>query len=310
MVGFSRREFLRLGLQFSALLGFGASGAPRMAEGLEALSQGPPKILWLQGQSCSGCSISMLNGVDPDPDRLLTRYIHLLYNNTLSTAAGRDAMDIVNETLAQNDFYLVVEGSLPLGMPSACKMGGEYITTLVEKAAKTGKAVVAVGSCAAFGGIPSAEGNPTGAVSVPDYLTAKGIHVPMLRLPGCPSHSDWIIGTLLHLESAGMPKTDSLQRPAPFYAHIMHDQCPRFADYEREHFAQSFSDKGCFFKLGCLGPKTHADCALRLWNAGTNMCINAGAPCIGCASPIFAKEKQFPFYTIEHAKNQPIETNE
>ena len=66
----------------------------------------------------------------------------------------------------------------------------------------------------------------------------------------------------------------------------MHDECPRFADYEREKFARKFGDEGCLFKLGCQGPLTLADCNLRQWNGGANSCIRAGAPCIGCASPV------------------------
>ena len=110
-----------------------------------------------------------------------------------------------------------------------------------------------------------------------------------------------IIGTLIHLLKFDLPELDSAGRPTMFYSRIIHDQCPRFSDYERERFAATFSDEGYLFKLGCLGPTTHADCTLRLWNGRTNYCIKASAPCIGCTSPDFALKTSFPFYTKEPA---------
>jgi hydrogenase small subunit len=81
-----------------------------------------------------------------------------------------------------------------------------------------------------------------------------------------------------------------------FYKTLVHDQCPRFSDYEREKFARTFGEPGCLFKLGCIGPNTYADCSVRLWNSGTNFCINAGSPCIGCTTEAFARAADFPFY--------------
>ena len=185
---------------------------------------------------------------------------------------------------------------MPLGMPQACLMGHEPVIDQVARAAAKSAAVIAVGSCAATGGIPAAENNPTGAVSVPEFLKKKGISKPVITLPGCPAHPDWLIGTIVHVLKFGLPALDALGRPKVFYGRLIHEQCPRFADYERENFAKSFSDEGCLFKLGCLGPITHADCTVRHWNRGANTCIKAGAPCIGCAAPDFARSAALPFY--------------
>ncbi|MFH1744485.1 MAG: hydrogenase small subunit, partial [bacterium] len=280
-----------------ALMGLSPSAVPQIAEALERLSVGNPPVLWLQGQSCSGCSVSLLNSQSPGPVEILTRYVSLLFHSTLSTATGEVAMEVVHRTIEQGGFLLAVEGSMPAGMPEACVMGHEPVTDLVAQAARKAQAVVAVGACAAFGGIPGAENNPTGAVSVPMFLADKGISTAMITLPGCPCHPDWIVGTLAHVIKFGIPASDDLGRPKMFYSKLIHEQCPRFADYEREHFAETYSDDGCLFKLGCFGPNTHADCTLRFWNSGTNMCIKAGAPCIGCASEQFAHKTSFPFYT-------------
>lgn len=292
----TRRDFLELSGKFTVLLGLGSSAVPRMAQALEQLASNDSPVLWLQGQSCSGCSISLLNSENPGPTSLLTEYMSLLFHPTLSTATGHTAMDVVKRTIDKGGYLLAVEGSMPSKMPKACMMGHELITELVSKAAGKAKTVIAVGTCASFGGIPAAENNPTGAISLPDFLKRQNINKPFIRLPGCPIHPDWLVGTLAHLLKFGFPLLDKKNRPKIFYSKLIHDQCPNFPEYERENFAKTFSDQGCLFKLGCLGPDTHADCTIRYWNARTNSCIPAGGPCIGCASENFASKASFPFY--------------
>ena len=296
MSDISRRDFMKMGAGLAAVLGLSTTLVSQVAEALEDLASGQAPVLWLQGQSCSGCSVSFLNSEHPSPAEVLTGYISLLFHQTISAATGHTAVDIVNTSIEKGGYYLIVEGAMPLGMPKACMMGHEPVIDQVVRAAAKAKAVVAVGSCAASGGIPAAENNLTGAVSVPELLKKKGIDKPVISLPGCPAHPDWLVGTIVHLLKFGLPALDGLGRPKAFYGRLIHEQCPRFADYERENFAESFSDEGCLFKLGCLGPITHADCTTRYWNRGANTCIKAGAPCIGCAAPDFARSAALPFY--------------
>jgi hydrogenase small subunit len=211
---------------------------------------------------------------------------------------------VLNGSIEQGGYFLAVEGSVPAGMPEACIVGEEAITKQVIRAAKNANAVIAVGTCASFGGIPAAENNPTGAMSVPAFLTKHGVKKPVISVPGCPVHPDWLVGTLVHVLKFGIPDLDQHGRPTLFYGKLIHDQCPRFSDYERERFAKTFSDDGCLFKLGCVGPNTHSDCSTRLWNSGTNFCINAGAPCIGCTSAQYAHNTTFPFYRKRHASEK------
>ncbi len=292
----NRREFLKLSGFLATSMGLGLGAVPALADTLETLSLGENPVIWLQGQSCSGCSVSFLNSDEPGPAKLLTEFISLLFHATISTATGELAMDVFHGSVARGDYFLVVEGSVPAAMEKACVMGHEPVGRLLVKAAKQARAVIAVGSCASWGGIPAAEGNPTGAESAIGYLQRHGVVKPMIRLPGCPVHPDWVVGTLAHVLGFGMPELDDLGRPKMFFAKTVHDQCPRFADYERERFAKTFGEPGCLFQLGCVGPRAQADCSQRLWNSRTNFCIKAGAPCIGCVSPDFAKFKNFPFY--------------
>jgi hydrogenase small subunit len=263
--------------------------------------------MWLQGQCCSGCSVSLLDAESLAPYKLLTRYINLGFHQTLSSATGHQAVDTVNKIIAQGGYVLIVEGAVPAKMPRACLFGEEPFSDQLSRAARNAKAVLAVGTCAAFGGIPAAENNPTGAISVPAFLTSKGINVPTIRIPGCPLSPDWLVGTLVHVLKFGMPPLDALGRPRLYFSRILHDQCPRFADYERERFAQAFGEDGCLFKLGCLGPITRTYCNVRHFNGGINSCIRAGAPCIGCGGEEFAAKASLPFFTLERAKQKEKE---
>ncbi|KPA18409.1 iron hydrogenase [Candidatus Magnetomorum sp. HK-1] len=292
----TRREFITLSAKLTALMGLTNSAVPQIADALNALVHENIPVIWLQGQSCSGCSVSLLNSDHPDPAELLTRYISLLFHGTLSFATGHLAMEVLNNSIEKKDYYLVVEGSLPEKMPDACIVGEELVTDQVLRASRNAKAILAIGTCASYGGIPAAEGNPTGAISLPDFLKNNSISKPLIRLPGCPVHPDWIVGTLAHVIKFGIPPLDSHGRPKSFFSKLIHEQCPRFADYERENFAKFFSDEGCLFKLGCLGPNTHADCTIRKWNSGISSCINTGGPCIGCSSENFPGKKSFSLY--------------
>lgn len=289
----NRRSFLQLSGRLAVMMGLARTAVGALAESLEALSAGTAPVLWLQGQSCSGCSVSLLNSDPLSPAELLTRYISLSFHQTLSAATGDVAVKAVNDAIAAGGYVLVVEGSVPMGMPRACRIHDESFEHQLARAIGRARAVVSVGTCSSFGGIPAAENNPTGAASVHAFMQARGLAQPYVAIPGCPAHPDWIVGTLAHLLQFGVPELDELARPKAFFSTLVHDRCPRFADYEREHFARFPGDDGCLFKLGCAGPLTHADCSTRLWNSGTNFCINAGAPCIGCARPDFCRDAAY-----------------
>jgi len=297
----NRRAFLELSAKLCAVMGLGAGMIPRLAEAAEELASGNAPVLWLQGQSCSGCSISLLDAEAIRPIQLITRYINLSFHQTLSTTTGQQAVETVNKIIAAGGYVLIVEGAVPAGMPKACTFGGEPFGDQLLRAAKAAKVIIATGSCAAFGGIPGAENNPTGAVSVPQFLKDQHVNTPAILTPGCPCHPDWLLGTVTHLLKVGMPPLDELGRPKAFYARLVHEQCSRFADYERERFATTFGEDGCLFKLGCLGPITHTDCSVRPWNSGVNSCIRAGAPCIGCGGEQFAARADMPFITKKRA---------
>jgi hydrogenase small subunit len=306
---FTRRDFLKLGAILAASASLPKEMARVFAAGLQKLT-GSTTVIWLQGQSCSGDSISLLNSIDPEPADLLTRYISLIIHQNIGAAQGHIFMDTLDKAVGSGDYILAIEGSIPMGMPKACVIGGKPFEQILLEMIPKAKAVAAIGTCATFGGIPAAEGNPTGSASVLDFMKKNNLawQNKLVNCTSCPVHPDAIVGTLAYIAARGYPEVDAaLLTPTMFYSHSTHDNCPRYHYYERKIFAKHFGDpEGCLFQLGCLGPLTKTECPNRQWNSSVNWCIRSAAPCIGCSSPYFAKKKDFPFYRIgenTHAVN-------
>jgi hydrogenase small subunit len=294
----TRRDFLKAGGMLAAMMGLGPGAVSRLAAAAAEIAGGSGPILWLQGLSCSGCTVSLLNSDNPGPAEIITRYMSLGFHSTLSAATGRVGMDAVEAMIVKSKepYILVMEGAMPVGMPSACVMGQQEIGPLFLRASANAKTIMAVGTCAVFGGLPAAAGNPTGAASVEQFMRQHNLDVPWVALPGCPAHPDWIVGTLAHLLKFGMPTLDQRHRPVAFFGRSIHAQCTRSHDYDNDRFARKFGDPGCLHELGCMGIRTLGDCPLRQWNSAANTCTRAGAPCIGCTCETFGRLRETPLF--------------
>ncbi|MFN3346805.1 MAG: hypothetical protein ACK42E_03220, partial [Candidatus Bipolaricaulaceae bacterium] len=122
------------------------------------------------------------------------------------------------------------------------------------------------------------------------FLRANGQETPVVNVPGCPPHPRWFVGTMLHLLLYGLPKPGDLDeagRLRSVYSALVHETCPRRADFEVGRLAKVFGEDGCLYELGCKGPYTNATCPHHGWNGGVNWCIKAGHPCLGCCEPEF-----------------------
>lgn len=297
--GLSRRDFLRLGTALAATLGLGAGAARALADGLQKLAEGRKRVIWLQGQACSGCSISFLNAEQPGAFELVTEVISLIFHPTIGAAQGRVALDSIVRARDEGHYVLLYEGAICPSMPEACRLGDESIVKLLPELIRRADLVIGVGTCAAFGGIPAAEGNPTGAMSMKDFMSKSGIPTKdkLINCPGCPMHPESLVGTIAYAVSKGYPPVDAeLLTPDMFYAQSVHDNCPRFHAWQKKEFAKQLGEEGCLFKLGCLGPLSRSTCPGRQWNGGINWCVRAGAPCVACTSMHFAHRRDFPFY--------------
>lgn len=287
--GVSRRGFIKYCSTLTSLLALHPSMAIKIAESLEKVQR--PSVIWLHFQECTGCSESLTRSHAPTIESLIFDYISLDYHETLMAAAGNAAEKAMHEAMEahKGKYLLVVEGSIPMGNPGYSTVAGESNLHVLEKVAADAAAIISVGTCASFGGLPHANPNPTGAVSVSDIIKNK----PIINIPGCPPIPVAITGVLAHyLTFNSLPKLDSLSRPKTFYANTIHDRCYRRTFYDRGLFAESFDDEGakkgwCLYKLGCKGPTTYNACATVKWNDKTSWPVEAGHGCLGCSEPNF-----------------------
>ena len=303
-----RRDFLKLVGAVGAGLFLDLYHAD-MVKALEYAATSGVKLVWMQGQSDTGCTISLLQGRNPDIyEAIMNLSLDISFHPTIMSAHGERAMSALN---IEPD-VLVIEGSIP--GPEFSTVGERPVIELVkELAGKTKKAVVAVGTCAAYGGIPAASGNVTNSTGVQYSRSIKGgvlgskfvsrAGLPVVNLPGCPAHPDHVLLTLAALILGNNIQLDEKGRPALFFKEKVHDQCARLEYFKNRDFATDFHEtdisyKKCLLKLGCRGPLTCSDCATRQWNGGINACVHGGgAPCIGCfhegfpdrMSPLFNK---------------------
>ena len=269
-------------------------------------------VVWLQGAACTGCAVSLLNSFSPTVGPLLLRelvpgkHLSLRFLATVMAGQGGQVIEVLKDTRVKDKggYFLVFEGSIQTGDGMFATLGedGHREVPISETAAdlaRNAAAVVAMGTCASFGGIPAGAPNPTGALSMAEFLKQEGIAATVVNIPGCPPHPDWLVGTLVAVALYGLEAVarslDDLSRPTMFYGKCIHETCPRRADFDAGRFARAFGQPGCLYELGCKGPVTFADCPTRMWNTGTNWCVGAGSPCHGCVEPDFP-DRLSPLY--------------
>jgi hydrogenase small subunit len=304
--GVSRRSFLKFCTTLASLMALPPSMAPVMAAAIAKARR--QSVVWLSFQECTGCTESITRSDSPSLETMIFDLISLDYHHTLQAAAGDGAEHAREQAMKDNDgkYLLIVDGSIPMGNPGYSTIAGISNHDMLMEAAKGAAAIVAVGTCATYGGIPAANPNPTGAVSVADLVKDK----PIINIPGCPPIPVVMTGVLAHFLTFGqIPELDTLKRPKVFYGETIHDRCYRRPFYDQGKFAQTFDDetarKGwCLFKLGCKGPVTYNACATTKWNSGTSFPIQSGHGCIGCSEPKFWDAG--PFYKALSMPVSPV----
>lgn len=296
------------------------------------------KVLWLHGVMDSGCSISMLDGENPDILEFLQLFnLNLLYHEVLMMQQGifvdgqlANTSDLNSEVLLEEilenerGYVLIAEGAIangPHGSGKYMVLGGKIYRDVFERAARNASVIVAIGQCATNSGVNAAESEINDLMdhrgvaftredSSKGIVDLLGIDTPVVNVNGCPAHPDWVFLTVGAIALGKIRVPDDLPevldrwyRPKVFYPpdYTVHDNCPRRGFYDRGEFETTVGGPKCLWKLGCKGPYSHADCATRRWNGHINFCPQAGSPCIGCVQPGFPDSTR-PFYVeIEDA---------
>ncbi|MEQ9424332.1 MAG: hypothetical protein RJQ09_07955 [Cyclobacteriaceae bacterium] len=289
---------------------------------------------WLAGGSCDGCSIATVGATSPSAENLLQGNIPgvpkvVLHHPVLATVAGEAFMKPFRQAAngeLDAPYVVLFEGSIP-DETLAKKFGGYWSGLGVEddddgnpqpvatadwlqRLAEGAAAVIAVGTCATWGGVPAAAGNPTQASAVmdllgEDYRSALGL--PVVNIPGCAPQGDniteTIVSVLLYLHGLGpLPEFDELGRPAWLFEETVHRGCTRAGYYEEGVFAEKHGDKECLVEVGCWGPVVQCNINQRGAVGSMGGCMNVGAPCIGCTMPGFP-DAFAPFYQAPPGTN-------
>jgi hydrogenase small subunit len=288
----SRRNFVRICTVAAAAVGLPARAA---AEMVRAITTGKkPSVIWLSLQECTGCTETLLRPTAPGLAELILDLISLDYHEALMAPSGHLAEETRKRAMEEHagQFILVTEGATPTRDGGIyCKIGGRTALSVLTEAADMAGAIIAIGSCASFGGVPAAEPNPTGAMGTPQVLRGK----PVVTIPGCPPNPYNFLGTVLQYATFGtLPELDALGRPKFAYGRTIHDDCPRRAHFDAGQFAEKFGDEGhrngwCLYELGCKGPQTYGNCATQNFGEVVGAWpIGIGHPCVGCTEQSLA----------------------
>ena len=284
----TRRDFIKMTMAGAAALGLSPLFKwPKMAEAAGA----KPAVVWLEGQDCAGCTESVLACLTPDLRDVVVDVVNIRYHETIMAGSGYVAEFALDEAIAEGGYVLVVEGSLPAADGRYLEVAGSPLEDKFVEAANAAAAIIAIGACATYGGIPRA-GVPDGQ-GVDFFLNKHSISKPLINLPGCPVHPTWFFDTVTYYigTGGGVPALDSEKRPYQHFANTVHDMCPRRRFYARGKYVTDWNSpkasRWCLLLKGCKGPWTHADCGSILWNERANWCIGNNAPCAGCTQPEF-----------------------
>jgi len=270
-------------------------------------------VLWLHGGACSGNTMSFLNADEPNVVDLIVDFgLDLIWHPSLGMELGENAKKLFEDCAngeRELDIFVfegtVIEG--PDGSGRYNVFADRPMKEWVEELAAAASIVVAIGDCACWGGIPAAEPNPTSSTGLQFHKRTKGgflgedfvskAGLPVINIPGCPAHPDWITQILVALASGrtGDIALDDLHRPQTFFKSFTQTGCTRVQYFEYKQSTLTFGEgtrTGClFYEFGCRGPLTHSPCNRILWNRQSSK-TRAGMPCIGCTEP------EFPFMEL------------
>jgi hydrogenase small subunit len=297
--GVSRREFMGFCATMAAALSLPDRAAAQIARAVQQARK--PILVWLEFQDCAGNTEGFLRASRPTAAEVILDLLSLDYHETVMAAAGHQAEENLARTVKERpgEYIAVVEGSIPAGANGAyCTVGGKAAIDTAREVCGNAAATIAIGTCAAFGGIPAAAPNPTGALSVSEAVPGAR---NLINLSACPANVENLTALLVYyLTFKRWPPLDHYKRPLFAYGKTIHDNCERRAHFDAGQYVEAWGDAGhragyCLYKMGCKGPVASQNCPNVRWNEGTNWPIGCGHPCIGCSEPQFW-DRMTPFY--------------
>jgi len=275
-------------------------------------------LYWLQSGGCSGDTMSILNYEGNLFEFFSNIEIEVLWHPSLSTISAKEHDVLIDKILRDEETLdvLCIEGNVVCG-PDGTGMfdtfRGRPKKELIAALAKKARYIVAVGTCAAYGGVGSydeMEGvglqfhhDKEGGFLGKEFRTKE--KKPVINLPGCPIHPKALENILNKLKhNLEIPLTHNYT-DADYYNFTVHQGCTRNEYHEYKIEEKDFAERGCmFFHMGCKGPTTLSPCNKYLWNE-VNSKTRAGVPCFGCTRPDFPQP--YPFFETQNIIGTPLE---
>ncbi|MDR3578843.1 MAG: hydrogenase small subunit [Oryzomonas sp.] len=313
--GVSRRDFLKFCSAMTAAMALPATFAPTVAQALDEVKR--PPLVWLEFQDCAGDTEALLRSANPTVAEIVLDILSVDYHETIMAAAGHQAEAALEKTITdyKGKYICVVEGAIPMkdGGVYGC-VGGKSHLDRARQVCGGALATIAVGTCAAFGGIPAAVPNPTGSVGVREAVPGATV----INLPGCPVNADNLTATVVHYLVFGkIPALDGHGRPLFAYGKRIHDNCERRPHFDAGQYVEHWGDDGhrkgfCLYRMGCKGPATFHNCPTQRYNDKTSWPVGSGHGCAGCSEPAFwdtmgplyKRLPNVPGFGIEHTADE------
>lgn len=208
-----------------------------------------PKFLIASLSACSGC-LGTIFALDVFPEFL--EGIDLVYFPFL-----------IDQTEIQESDVALVEGCV----------SDEAQVDILKEIRKKSKRLIALGTCAAFGGIVSLS-TETYADPISNYVEIDGF------IPGCPTPPKLLGNCLIRLLEN--KELDLSEKNLCATCPLREEEEVNFQSQIRTLYPEFKGEKRtqCFLKDGilCLGPVTREGCEHR--------CIESDMPCEGCLGPI------------------------
>lgn len=245
------------------------------------------RIIWLQGITCNGNTHSFLN--DPSLGTLLES-VEFIHHPLLPCSK---TLKELTKKLPKSDI-LIFEGAYRGDFERA----GVAMESLLMNLAHKSKHIIALGSCASFGGIFK-ESDPEHISGILfDKESESGplqtLRKKVITLSGCPIHPKWLSFVIDMIRMEQKIVVDEYHRPKELYGYLVHNGCLRNEYFEWKVDSDHFGTKeGClYYAQGCQGPFTHGSCNKILWNEVSSK-TRAGTPCVGCTEPTFPRRELF-----------------
>ncbi|MCL2883673.1 MAG: hydrogenase small subunit, partial [Coriobacteriia bacterium] len=300
--GITRRRFLEFCGATAVALGLSEALIPTIHEALAESVVGKTDgslapVIWLELASCTGCTESFASADNPDVASVVLELISLNYSETLSAGAGYSLEEAKEETIQAGGYIVIFEGAVMEGWDgNALRIANEKGTDIVKHAVSNAAAVLCIGSCSVDGGWQASHPNPGGAIGVQNFLNKAKANgeiasvPPIINIPTCPANPEHVVAVLVDVLLVGkLPDLNKDNKPSLIFDQFIHDNCPRRGHFENGEFVYQFGSKEekngyCLYAMGCKGPQTKSNCPIVRWNRRVSWCVEAGAPCVGCAT--------------------------